>query len=43
MVGAVAFLAGVCRMTISLCVIMFEVGLLVSCSIILLKKILAHW
>lgn len=30
MVGAVAFLAGVCRMTISLCVIMFEVGLLIS-------------
>jgi len=26
MVGAAAFLAGVCRMTISLCVIMFEVG-----------------
>ena len=26
MVGAVAFLAGVCRMTISLCVIMFEVS-----------------
>ena len=27
MVGSVAFLAGVCRMTISLCVIMFEVGM----------------
>ena len=30
MVGAVAFLAGVCRMTISLAVIMFEVGVLVD-------------
>ena len=37
MVGAVAFLAGVCRMTISLCVIMFEVELLVSYSMIPLK------
>ena len=43
MVGAVAFLAGVCRMTISLCVIMFEVGLIVSCFMTMLKTMLAYW
>ena len=45
MVGAAAFLAGVCRMTISLCVIMFEVC--VHCPRLLfshkLTRRLAYW
>lgn len=44
MVGAAAFLAGVCRMTISLCVIMFEVSMRRSLlTLAILTPVLAHW
>ena len=43
MVGAAAFLAGISRMTISLCVIMFEVSNTVRLPGLLLTSDTAHW